>query len=105
MTIRRVNMQDVQFSDPKDEKLRQFQTEVKKLQTALNSVIERIGGDALLGNDSNARIIGASPHLAAPASDLLPGQWELTLVDTGAQVFRVRYNDGGTIRTGDLTLT
>jgi hypothetical protein len=102
MSIQQVKVTDIQFSE---ERLNRLAAELRALQTKVNEMIRLLGGNPVLGNDENARIIGASPHLAAPASELLPGQWELTLVDSGAQVFRVRYNNGGTILTGDLTLT
>ena len=57
-------------------------------------------------DDGNGtRIKGEIRHESAPASDLEEGEWEITVYDDGADpVFRVRYNDAGTIVTGDVAL-
>lgn len=63
-------------------------------------------GDMRVGSASGAagsRIIGRGEHTSAPAASLATGEWELTVFDNGTTpVFRVRYNDGGTIKSVDL---
>jgi hypothetical protein len=65
-------------------------------------------GDARLGAASGAqgsRIIGRGEHTSAPAGTLATGEWEISVYDDGiAPVFRIRYNDGGSEVTGDVSL-
>lgn len=79
-----------------------------------------VGGspvDALeIGNDQNmkfgrasgaagSRAVGRGEHTSAPAGTLATGEWEISVYDNAtAPVFRVRYNDGGSVKTGDLAL-
>lgn len=67
-----------------------------------------LGSNVVFGAASGAagsRIIGRGEHTSAPAGTLTTGQWELSVYDNGAApVLRVRYNDGGVTKTGDVAL-
>lgn len=69
--------------------------------------LEGIRGEAILGAEGsgNTRVVAASEFIEAPAGELAEGQWELTVYNDGANpVFRIRYNDAGTVKTGDVAM-
>lgn len=57
------------------------------------------------GGAQGSRLIGRGEHTSAPAGSLGTGEWELSVYDDGASpVLRVRYNDGGVEKTGNVSL-
>jgi predicted transcriptional regulator len=66
--------------------------------SALSEIVA-VGKSGVGGRIRIIQVYAASP------SDPNVGQADIIVVDTGAaQMLRVRYNDGGTIRVGDLPL-
>ena len=67
-----------------------------------------VTGNVKFGAASGAagsRIIARGEHTSAPVGTLSAGEWELSVYDDGASpVFRIRYNDGGVEKTGNVTL-
>lgn len=92
MTVAKISITDLQFG-PADsdvvqaEKLRRLVDELRKLQQVANALIADV-----------SRVAGAEVSLA-------PGEWYATIVAGSPPTFTVRYNDGGTIRTGSITLS
>lgn len=84
MSVAKVNIADIQFhgSDASAQKLRRLMEDFRKLQQTVNSVIE---------------------HAAfQPTGALAPGEFSVSVQSPGT--FLIQYNDGGTIRTGTLSL-
>lgn len=69
---------------------------------------ELVGDTVSIGSSTagQTRLVGKSAFTSMPEGSLSAGQWELTVYDDGANpVFRIRYNDAGTIKVGDVVLT
>lgn len=81
---------DLQFGPDTDPKLRRLAEEFRRLQLAVNS---------LISEDSQS----STASIATVA--LAAGEWRATVVPGSPATFVVRYNDGGTIRTGSITLS
>ena len=94
MAIRQVVLEPVQFSDGANQgpNLRRMMEEMRKLQLALNQVIAQANASVIV-RDAPGELI-----------TLAPGQWAITVTAGSPPVATIRYNDGGTIRTGSLTL-
>lgn len=87
-----ISLLDLQFSGNADPKLRRLADEFRKLQQAVNTLIAQ----------------GSQSSVARPVSSafgtLAAGEWDLTVL-AGGSTFYIRYNDGGTIRTGVVSLS
>ena len=85
----KVSLLDLQFGPADDPKLRRLADELRKLQTTINSLIQETGA---------VRAPGSAPALAM-------GAYDVAVVAGSPPTFVIRYNDGGTIRTGSITLS
>jgi len=68
------------------------------------------GGDlssnARLSIDSSGNLLFSNHVTSAPSVTLASGQYQITVYDNGSTpVLRVRYNNGSTVKVGDLTLS
>lgn len=83
MSVSKINITDLQFGGSDDAaKLRRLMEEFRKLQQTMNAVIEHA--------------------VFRPTGALAPGEFAVSVQAPGT--FTIQYNDGGTIRTGTITL-
>jgi hypothetical protein len=83
MSVSKVNITDIQFGGDVDAaKLRRLMQEFRKLQLTVNAVIEHA--------------------VFQPTGALAPGEFSVSVQSPGT--FVIQYNDGGTIRSGTITL-
>lgn len=91
--ISQLGLLDIQFSEPISAvKLNRLVQEVRRLQQTANIVIAELNASAV------RRVAGA-------AGELAPGEWDIAVNTAAPGSFIVRYNEGGTIRTGSVTLS
>lgn len=96
MAIQQLGLETLQFAPGEDPapKLRRLQEQIRSLQQALNTVIAEL----------NAAHV-TKEALEAETTELAEGEWDVTVVDGSPHVFQVRYNAGGSVVTGFLTLS
>lgn len=94
--ISKVAINDIQFQPGQDQsdKLRRLVDEIKKLQQGLNAVI----------SEMNLPVISGAAF-SSFTSDPAIGDWQITVLSGSPPTLAIRYNDGGTIRTGSITLS
>lgn len=89
MTIAKVNITDLQFGDEDPRpKLRRLMEEIRKLQQTVNALI-----------------VASAQTADDPVPTLAIGEYHVTVVSGVPPRFVITFNDGGTIRSGSITLS
>lgn len=96
MAIQQIGLESLQFTPGEDPapKLRRLQEQIRSLQQSLNAAIAEL-------NDAYVTKTAADGEVPA----LADGEWDLTVVAGSPPTFQIRYNDGGTLRTGTIALS